>query len=240
MYMNTKALLAAKFKAAAIHFIISLAIFAGILYLILVEWYPQPFFTAEGGLDGLLLMAMVDLVLGPSMTLIIYNHTKKRREIVTDLSVIAAIQITALIWGGLQVYGERPVALAMWEGAFYTVTEDYYQQQGVNVSDLASYSTDRPLLLLAYNDRSPQVLAAIMKLNEKKIPPYAQVQLYRPIAENLERVKSEALTQAQLARLGVEQSKGLYVFPGIAKHGKLLIYLDGTGALADVTEKPGQ
>ena len=109
-------LIRAKFKAAGIHLAISAAVFIGILYLILVEWYPDVFFEAEGGWSGMKLLAVVDLVLGPSLTFIIFNNLKAKKEIIFDLSLIAIVQISALIWGAVQVYSERPVALVMWEG----------------------------------------------------------------------------------------------------------------------------
>ena len=158
-----------KLKASGIHLGISSVIFLGILYLILVEWYPGVFFEAEGGWSGIKLMAAVDLILGPSLTFIIFNHLKAKKEIVFDLSLIAIIQSSALIWGGLQVYSERPVTLVMWEGTFYTVTEDYYSKQGISLKNLASYSDEKPLIIYADTDHSVEQLKEIQRLNEQKI-----------------------------------------------------------------------
>ena len=140
----TSDLIKAKLQASGIHLGISIFIFFGILYLILFEWYPGILFEAEGGWNGLKLMAAVDLVLGPSLTFIIFNHTKAKKEIVFDLSLIVVIQISAMIWGGLQVYSERPVAFVMYEGTFYTVTEDYYKKQDIKLDDIAVYSDEKP------------------------------------------------------------------------------------------------
>ena len=49
----TSDLIKAKLKAAGIHLGISVFIFFGILYFILVEWYPGIFFEAEGGWSGI-------------------------------------------------------------------------------------------------------------------------------------------------------------------------------------------
>ncbi|MCK5663476.1 MAG: hypothetical protein KAI17_08310, partial [Thiotrichaceae bacterium] len=190
----TSDLLKAKLKASGIHLGISVFILIGILYLILVEWYPGIFFEAEGGWSGLKLMAVVALVLGPCLTLIIFNHLKSKKEIILDLSLIAMLQISALIWGGLLVYSERPVALVMWEGTFYTVTEDYYNQQNIDLKDIAAYSDEKPLLIYSETDNSIAQLNEIIRLTDLKIPPYAQVHLYLSVKENFNKVLSYQLS----------------------------------------------
>ncbi len=69
-----------KVKASSIHLALSFLIFVVILYFILFEWYPEPFFTAQGGWLGIKIMAFVDLVLGPALTFIVFNHLKKKKH----------------------------------------------------------------------------------------------------------------------------------------------------------------
>jgi len=240
MKNDKMSLVKAKVKAAGIHLGISLLIFLGILYVILFQWYPGPFFTAEGGWNGIMLMAAVDLVLGPTLTLIIFNHTKAKKEIVLDLSLIVVIQISAMIWGGLQVYSERPVALVMWEGTFYTVTEDYYQQQNITLKDIATYSDEKPLIIYAETDHSVAQLEEIQRLNQQKIPPYAQVHLYQSVKENMHKVFSQQVSGdlmssnlSQEDKVGENLSQS-YVFIGKAKYRNLLIYLDAKASLLEI------
>jgi hypothetical protein len=177
-----------KVKAASIHLSLSLLIFAVILYFILFDWYPEPFFTAQGGWQGIRLMAFVDLVLGPSLTFIVFNHLKKRKEIIADLSIIALVQIAALIWGGYMVYSQRPVALVFWTDAFYTVTEDDYREQGIDSPDFSQYSSHVPPLIFSRPVLTQLELDNFKKLSEKSIPVYAHVALYEKIDENLDKV----------------------------------------------------
>jgi len=232
-------LIKAKLKASGIHLLISTVIFFGILYLILVEWYPGIFFTAEGGWDGIKLMAAVDLVLGPSLTFIIYNHTKAKKEILLDLSLVAVLQVSALIWGGLQVYSERPVALVMWDGIFYTVTEDYYNKQNISVRDIAIYSDEEPLLIYAHSDQTLEQLEELQKLNGENIPPYAQVHLYKSIKEHQEEVfKNKISADAWSIYLQEDTIKeNDNVFLGKAKYKDLLIYLDPQAQLVKITQR---
>ncbi|NOT84281.1 MAG: hypothetical protein HOP02_05730, partial [Methylococcaceae bacterium] len=108
-------------KASLIHFCISLAAFSIIFFILFTLWYPEPYFTASGGWQGLKIAASIDLVLGPLLTLIIYNPSKSTRELSLDLSVVACIQTAALIWGVMTIYNQRPVAVVYWEDSFFTV-----------------------------------------------------------------------------------------------------------------------
>jgi len=235
-------LIKAKLKASAIHLGISAIIFLGILYLILFEWYPGVFFEAEGGWSGIKLMAAVDLVLGPSLTLIIFNHTKPKKEILLDLSLIVLVQISALIWGGLQVHSERPVALVFWEGSFYTVTEDYYNRQNLELKDVTTFSKEQPLIIYAATDYELDEAKEIQRLNEQKIPPYAQVQLYKSVKENMQKIQRSAISDEVLETY-TGKDRGMldsakresFIFLGKAKYRNLLIYLDAQSNLIDIT-----
>ena len=184
----TSDLIKAKLKASGIHLGISVFIFFGILYLILVEWYPEPFFTAQGGWQGIRLMALVDLILGPSMTLIVFNHLKSRKEILFDLSIIAVVQMGALVWGGYQVYSQRPIALVFWNEAFYTVTQDDYLSQGIKSPDFSQYSDHIPPLIYSRALKTQLEMEEFKKLAEQLVPIYAHVSLYENIEDNLNRI----------------------------------------------------
>jgi len=241
MKNDMRLLFKAKIQAASIHFGISILIFLGILYVILFDWYPEPFSTAAGGWDGIKLMAAVDLVLGPSLTLIIYNYTKAKKEILFDLSLIAVVQAGALIWGGLQVYSERPVALVMWEGVFYTVTEDYYQKQNISLKDVAKFSSEEPLIIYAESDGSLEQLEKIQLLNKQKIPPYAQVHLYKSVKDRVDAVLSHQLADDDYLSASLKEGtakKNEYIFPAMAKYKNLLVYLDAEARLLDITLQP--
>lgn len=230
----------AKLKASAIHFSISLFIFIFILYFIVFRWYPGVFFTAEGGLNGLKLMAAVDLVLGPSMTFIIYNHLKPKKEIVMDLSIIAIVQLSALVWGGLQVYSERPVALVFWEDTFYTVTEDYYKEQKIDLSEVARFSNERPLIIYAESKHSTAGLEQMQENIDKKIPPYAQVFLYKDIKSNMDKVLpfsvDVSLYRETENMVGQQHQadQGVRAILGKGKYKNFIVYLSRAGELVEI------
>ena len=237
MILVASKLIKAKLKAFGIHLSVSAIVFIGILYLIVFEWYPGIFMVAEGGWKGLTLMAAVDLVLGPSLTLIIYNYTKSRREVIMDFSFIIFIQVAALVWGGIQVYSERPVALVMWDGIFYTVTEDYYDSQGVSLKDIATFSDEHPLLILAESGQSLEQLEELQRLNQEEIPPYAQVHLYKSIKDNTEAVFHHQISADVWSDYLNQDISNIEnrVFLGKAKYRNLLVYLDDNASLVKLT-----
>lgn len=89
----------------AISALIALAVIAIVFYL----WYPAPLHTAVGVTQIFLILLVVDVVLGPLLTLLVYKVGKK--TLVMDLTVIAVLQISALGYGLFTVAEGRPAWL---------------------------------------------------------------------------------------------------------------------------------
>ena len=96
-----------RWQAAAIHLGLSVVIAIGVVLLLYYVWYPQPFFDASGGKFLLMLLVGVDVVLGPLITLIIFDTKKKSLKF--DLAVIAFVQLAAICYGVYTMYLARPV-----------------------------------------------------------------------------------------------------------------------------------
>ena len=134
-------------KAAGIHLGISAAIFAVALYLIVVRWYPGFHFTVDGGWQGVRIMAAVDLVLGPTLTLVVFNPLKARRLIVFDLACIGLAQLGALVWGFYAVHSQHPVAISWSDGRIHVVTAEPLQVEQFDIARLADLSDQHPALV---------------------------------------------------------------------------------------------
>jgi hypothetical protein len=98
-------------RASGLHLTISLCIASAAALLVFAVWYPYPYREVSGGRELFLLVATVDVVLGPLITLAIFNRKKPRRELVMDVSVVACIQVAALVYGLWTVAVARPVHL---------------------------------------------------------------------------------------------------------------------------------
>jgi hypothetical protein len=96
-----------RWQASALHLALSVAVAALVVTLMLLVWYPQQYFTAMGGDALILILIGVDVVLGPLITLIIFDPKKKGLRF--DLAVIAALQLAALAFGVSVMFAARPV-----------------------------------------------------------------------------------------------------------------------------------
>lgn len=100
-----------RLRASGIHLGISLCIAALAAVVVFGLWYPYPYREISGGRSLFMLVVSVDVVMGPLITLIIFNCAKPRRELMMDLSLVALIQLAALSYGMWTVFVARPVHL---------------------------------------------------------------------------------------------------------------------------------
>jgi hypothetical protein len=123
-------------KAALIHLGISATIGSVILCLMVFLWYPFPYFAAMGGEDLVLLLVGVDIALGPIITLIIFDTQKK--SLWFDLSVVAAVQLAALIYGTSVMFQARPVFTVFNDNRFdVIIAADVSDKEHAKVTDKA-------------------------------------------------------------------------------------------------------
>ena len=101
-----------KLVATGIHFLVTLALAAFAATLIFLVWFPDPFQTMIGGTKLFMLVVGCDLVLGPLISLVIYNSRKSRRALITDYAIVGVVQIAALVYGVSILAGTRPVYVA--------------------------------------------------------------------------------------------------------------------------------
>ena len=73
-------------------------------------WYPYPYRELSGGRELFALVVAVDVVLGPLITLVIFNPAKTRRHLVMDFTVIGLLQVAALAYGSK--WGQTPINLS--------------------------------------------------------------------------------------------------------------------------------
>jgi hypothetical protein len=107
--MNPSPTIRARLRASAIHACISLALVSVVAAPVFGLWYPSPFRELTGGGRLFAIVAVVDLVLGPLLTLIIFDTRKSRQELTRDLSIIGLLQCSALAFGGYTTAMARPV-----------------------------------------------------------------------------------------------------------------------------------
>ncbi|MBV1870882.1 MAG: hypothetical protein KUG76_08230 [Gammaproteobacteria bacterium] len=134
-----------KFEAFFVHLLISLFVFIALYIVIKNYLYPGELFSIDGGKQGLVIIALVDLVLGPLLTLIVYK--KGKPGLIFDLSLIGIFQLSCLALGMSLLINERPLALVLSYDGFHTVgkpTLDMYGKKN-NMFDQWPGSTPKNL-----------------------------------------------------------------------------------------------
>ena len=90
------------------HLLISAAAVGLLAAVVFFAWYPGPFFIVQGAAVILMLVVLVDVVLGPGLTLILATPSKAQRLLVLDLIVIGTVQMAALVYGAHILFVARP------------------------------------------------------------------------------------------------------------------------------------
>lgn len=108
--MNQRLRAASRF--ALKHLAVSVLIAAACAVLVFGLWYPYPYSELAGGRELFLLVVSVDVIIGPLLSLVVYNPRKPRRELWRDLGIVFALQLAALGYGLHSVAQARPVLLA--------------------------------------------------------------------------------------------------------------------------------
>jgi len=191
-----------RWKAFGIHFSISLLAFFVILSVIIFVWYPGILFRVDGGWAGLRIVMGVDLVLGPLLTLIVFNTAKPSLKF--DLSCIAALQLSCMAAGIWVVYQERPLALVLAYDTFYSLAAQEFKDFDKDPALLKQFPGGWPKMLYAELP-ADEAQAQVEYLRSQFIadePLYMQVQRYQPIAA-VENPETTVFRREQFVRSGL-------------------------------------
>jgi hypothetical protein len=111
-----------RIQAALTHLSATTAIAIVSALLVFFVWYPAPFEKLSGGAGLFLLIVACDIVLGPLLTLIVFETKKKsRKALVRDLACICTIQVIALVYGIWTMFVARPVFVSFEKDSFRVV-----------------------------------------------------------------------------------------------------------------------
>lgn len=182
-----------KLTAFAIHLSISFVIALLAVGLVFFVWYPAPLHTALGVTKIFLLLLLIDVVLGPILTFIVYK--KGKRTLVMDLAVIAVLQFAALFYGLWVVAEGRPAWLVFGGNHFELV-----RKVDIEPRDLTRQpswwgpewvSIQEPLKL------NHSLFSSTIDSNQSL---YRQPKNYRELSLDSNRIKNRALPLSLLER----------------------------------------
>ena len=116
-----------RLKACGLHLLGSAMVLTLTLGSFYLGWYRWPGWYLADVAHVLTVLIGVDLVLGPTLTLIVANAKKPRRELARDIAIIVAVQLSALVYGSSALWAGRPL--------YYALSEDCLQVVQANDID---------------------------------------------------------------------------------------------------------
>ncbi len=170
-----------RWQAFGIHILVSLFIFLVLASIIYFWWYPGFLFLHDGGIDGMKLIAGVDFLIGPVLTLCVYKLGKK--SLPFDLAVIAVLQAVCLAGGMWTVGSTRTIAVVYAAGSFSTTNAYGYASQKVDIKNVPHLQTHWPVWLgvelpKGVGDQLKEVWAAMgadLEYNTENYTPYEKI-----------------------------------------------------------------
>jgi len=186
-----------RYEACFYHFLISLAIFVVLAYIILFHWYPDYFFAIDGGWEGMRIIIGVDLILGPMLTLVVFKAGKPGLKF--DLSAIGTLQAVCLVAGLVIVYTERPIFFVYYAEHFYSSSADTYTNHGVATPDPARYSDTVPAKVISLLPGNPIEEADFRQiLLQDGIPVWAYQPTYSKLSEHMDKVMAGGISEEDI------------------------------------------
>jgi hypothetical protein len=203
-----------RYQAFGIHLALSFAIFVVLAALIVFVWYPDFFFSTDGGWSGMRIIVAVDLVLGPVLTLVVFKAGKPGLKM--DLTLIGLFQAICLAGGTYVVYAERPIAIVYALGEFYVTSADDYLDIGKPVPRLDDVPSRLKWVALQLPDNAEASAAVRQEYLKKGESLYAAAEHYVPFNASdpgfIASSEDLAVIQEKDERLNL-------IAPFLAKHG---------------------
>lgn len=110
-----------RLKLFSLHLLSSATVLTLILGCLYFGWYRWPGWYLTDVMQVVVVLICVDVVLGPTLTLIIANQKKSRRELTRDIGIIVAVQLCALTYGSVSLWSGRPLYYAFSENVLQLV-----------------------------------------------------------------------------------------------------------------------
>jgi hypothetical protein len=135
-----------RLQAFGLHLAGSASALTLVLGAMWLGWYRWPGWYLASALHIVGIVVLVDLVLGPTLTLIVANPGKRRAALARDISIIVSVQLIALVYGAITLWGGRPL--------YYTFSVDrleLVQASDLKADDIAAGRRENPTLAPYWN-----------------------------------------------------------------------------------------
>lgn len=213
--MNQLLVSANRWQAFLAHLAASLVVLGVLVVVVVFVWFPGALINS-GGWQGIKLIAGVDLVLGPLITLIVYSPQKK--SLSRDMAIVLFIQVSCLLAGTYTVYKQSPALLVLSDEGLHVIKQRDLDE--VDLEPLPETATflNKPLYVLDMpdTDESRLIFKGASEVFEGK-PFYFRSEFYRPYSELEQMEKSAPI------KFPKKQGHGCREFPLQSDYGQTLV-----------------
>lgn len=219
-----------RLQAVLVHMSISALVVLTAAIAVRSFWYPYPFWKISGGIPLLLLTSCVGIVAGPLLTAIIFNSRKSKRELAIDVTVVATLQIFALVYALYAVASARPVALVFEVDRFVAVSASQVDRGQLSAAphSLRQPSWLGPKLIATRLPRDSEEMLKSLEHSLQGLEPSVMpgwwetyeearprvTQRMKSVSKLIDRLKAEdkAIVQAALKQIGQSEDQ-LFFLP---------------------------
>ena len=219
-----------KLVAFSIHCLFSALLIGTFMVIVTQVWFPDVLFRLENVWEGLRILIPVDAILGPLLTLILFVPGKK--GLVTDLMIIAVIQVLALVMGSLTIYSQRPELMVFTGDRFEIITSLEFDRDNFPDELFEIEKQPYPLIIYALPAQTEEEQADFVNNNVQ----YQKMSdRYRPLSEYQGIVRNKALQLSKFAPNTDESIRVLAEFNDKYQQQEVLLFiLQGTNSDANI------
>ena len=149
-----------KVRAFLIHLMCSATVVGTFILVASLIWYPPPYLEMSGVFEVLAILAVVDVVLGPLLTLVIFKSGKPGLKM--DIAMIVSVQIAAFLYGANVVYSQRPAYVVFVVDRFEVVSAANAELSGSPPEKLQVGLFSGPVLVYSTGPDDPVKKGEIM------------------------------------------------------------------------------
>ncbi len=198
-----------RFKVAALHLLFSGIVVGLAMSVVYFIWYPYPYYIFHSTISATKLVVMVDLIIGPLLTFVVFNVAKSAKELTLDLMIIILVQISALSWGMYVTHSVRPIFSVYFDGEINSISAVSIDNSGFDKS-IHVPGVFSPLLPVYIKPFSrDEYRSEILKMMRgQEMGTVLQTRLYRTVDDAAKKdMRSRSLTEEQLTRTEKNKEK---------------------------------
>ncbi len=190
-----------RMRAFATHLLASIGIGGTVALLILLLWYPDFYFKASGAQVLIATLILVDVVIGPALTLLLFKPGKP--GLAFDMTVILILQISALVYGLYVIIGSRPVYLVAAVDRFVVIAANQVESGELPEDPDSPYRQTPmtgPRLVALQLPEDVEERNQLTFLDVSGHPSEAMPRLYVPFADGVDELLQRARPYSELLR----------------------------------------